>query len=119
MSNKIALLLLTVSVMMTSVLVASLPQANALIQRDFSITVDTPTTASHGFSKVCGNHLCTMGEHARWINTLWQSQRAGMMASTSGNTNGMSMNGMSMHTMNGTNGMDMKGMTMHTMNGTK
>lgn len=101
MSNKIALLLLTVSVMMTSVLVSSLPQANALIQRDFSILNDTPLTASHGFSKVCGNHLCAVGEHAQWINTLWQSQRAGMIGSTSG-TNGMNMNNMTMHTMTGT-----------------
>lgn len=102
MSSKIALLLLTVSVMMTSVLVASLPQANALIQRDFSILDDTPTTASHGFSKVCGNHICAVGEHAQWINILWQSQRAGMIESTTNSGNGMNMNGMTMHTMNGT-----------------
>ncbi len=102
MSSKIALLLLTVSVIMTSVLVASLPQANALIQRDFSIRDDTPTTASHGISKVCGNHLCAVGEHAQWINTLWQSQRAGMIGSTPSGTNGMNMNNMAMNTMNGT-----------------
>ncbi len=100
MSNKIALLLLTVSVIMTSVLVTSLPQANALIQRDFSIRDDTPTTASHGISKVCGNHICAAGEHAQWINTLWQSQRAGKIVSTSNGEN--TMNHMATSTMNGT-----------------
>ncbi|MDE1814007.1 MAG: hypothetical protein KGH87_02800 [Thaumarchaeota archaeon] len=100
MSNKIALLLLTVSVIMTSVVVASLPQANALIQRDFSIRDDTPTTASHGISKVCGDHLCAPGEHAQWINTLWQSQRAGMIGNTP--SGGNVMHNMAANTMNGT-----------------
>ncbi|MGI0065149.1 MAG: hypothetical protein ACREA5_05340 [Nitrosotalea sp.] len=107
MSNKIALLLLTVSVIMTSVLATSLPQANALIQRDFSILNDTPTTASHGISKVCGIHICAAGEHAQWINTMWQSQRAGKIVST---TTGQSV----MNNMN-----SMNNMTTSTMNGTK
>jgi len=77
MSNKIALLLFTVSVLMTSLLAINLPQVNALTQRDFSVYDDSHTTASYGISKVCGNHLCAPGEHARWINTLWQSQRTG------------------------------------------
>lgn len=77
MSNKIALLLLTVSVLMTSLLVVNMPQVNALTQRDFSVYDDSHTTASYGVSKVCGNHLCSPGEHAQWINTLWQSQKTG------------------------------------------
>lgn len=77
MSNKIALLLLTVSVLMTSLLVVNIPQVNALTQRDFSVYDDSHTTASYGVSKVCGNHLCAPGEHAQWINTLWQSQKTG------------------------------------------
>ena len=77
MSNKLALLLLTVSVLMTSLLVVNMPQANALTQRDFSVYDDSHVTASYGISKVCGNHLCAPGEHAHWINTLWQSQKTG------------------------------------------
>ena len=77
MSNKIALLLLTVSVLMTSLLAANVQPANALTQRDFSVYDDSHTTASYGISKVCGNHLCAPGEHSQWINTLWQSQKTG------------------------------------------
>lgn len=62
---------------MTSLLVVNIPQVNALTQRDFSVYDDSHTTASYGISKVCGNHLCTSGEHALWINTLWQSQKTG------------------------------------------
>lgn len=77
MSNKLAVLLLTVSVLMTSLLVVNMPQVNALTQRDFSVYDDSHTTASYGVSKVCGNHLCAPGEHAQWINMIWQSQKAG------------------------------------------
>ena len=77
MSTKLALFLLTVSVLMTSLLVVNIPQVNALTQRDFSIHDDSLITASYGISKVCGNHLCAPGEHAQWINALWQSQKTG------------------------------------------
>lgn len=77
MSTKLASLLLTVSVLMTSLLVVNIPQVNALTQRDFSIYDDSLITASYGISKVCGSHLCAPGEHAQWINTLWQSQKTG------------------------------------------
>lgn len=77
MSTKIALLLFTVTVLMTSLLAVNLQQANALIQRDFSTYDDSHTTASYGISKVCGNHICAPGEHSAWINTLWQSQKTG------------------------------------------
>jgi hypothetical protein len=77
MSNKIALLLFTVSVLMTSLFVVNMQQANALIQRDFSVYDDSHTTARYGNSKVCGNHICAPGEHSQWINTLSQSQKTG------------------------------------------
>jgi hypothetical protein len=77
MSNKTALLLLTISVLMTSLLLVNLQQANALIQRDFSVYDDSHTTASYGISKVCGNHICAPGEHAQWVKALWDSQRTG------------------------------------------
>ena len=77
MSSKTTLLLLTASVLLTSLLVVNLPQVNALVQRDFSILDDSHTTASYGYSKVCGNHICASGEHMQWLNAVWGSQKAG------------------------------------------
>ena len=77
MSSKTTLLLLTASVLLTSLLVVNLPQVNALVQRDFSILDDSHTTASYGYSKVCGNHICASGEHMQWLNAVWHSQKAG------------------------------------------
>lgn len=77
MSSKTTLLLLTISVMMTSLLAVNLQQANALIQRDFSVYDDSHTTARYGVSKVCGNHICAPGEHSQWVNAMWQSQKTG------------------------------------------
>src|SRR5690349_24934488 len=74
MSGKTTLLLLTASVLLTSLLVVNLPQVNALVQRDFSILDDSHTTASYGYSKVCGNHLCAPGDHTKWLNAVWHSQ---------------------------------------------
>ncbi len=77
MSSKITLLLLTASVLLTSLLVVNLPQVNALEKRDFSIMDDSHTTASYGYSKVCGNHICAPGEHMQWVKAVWQSQKVG------------------------------------------
>ncbi len=77
MSSKTALLLLTISVLMTSLMAVNLQQANALTQRDFSVYDDSHTTALYGNSKVCGNHICAPGEHTQWVKTLWDSQRTG------------------------------------------
>jgi hypothetical protein len=76
MSSKTTLLLLTASVLLASMFAVNLPHVNALIQRDFSILDDSHTTASYGYSKVCGNHLCAVGEHMQWINAIWHSQKA-------------------------------------------
>ena len=76
MSSKTTLLLLTASVLLTSLLVVNLPQVNALEKRDFSIMDDSHTTASYGYSKVCGNHICAPGEHMQWLNAVWHSQKA-------------------------------------------
>jgi hypothetical protein len=76
--TKVALMLFTASVLMTTLLVVNLPQANALIQRDFSIYDDSHTTASYGSSKVCGIHLCSYGEHAKWSIAMSMAQRGEM-----------------------------------------
>ena len=75
MSNKIALMLFTASVLMTTLLAVNIPQASALIQRDFSIYDDSHTTASYGSSKICGNHICSYGEHAKWSIAMSMAQR--------------------------------------------
>ena len=72
MSNKIALLMFTVAVLLVSTAVMTLPQASALQQGN---TMKNISTASFGNSLVCGDHKCKPGEHSAWYNALWQSQR--------------------------------------------
>ncbi|MDH2907619.1 MAG: hypothetical protein PXX83_05960 [Candidatus Nitrosotalea sp.] len=72
MSNKIALLLFTTSVLLTSVIAVFVPQANALTP---STRFDTISTASFGHSVVCGDHVCAPGEHTAWIDAMWASQK--------------------------------------------
>ena len=43
----------------------TIPESNALIQRDFIYVNDQHLTASTGNTKVCGNHLCISGEWER------------------------------------------------------
>jgi hypothetical protein len=72
MSKKLALLLFTTSVLLTSVIAVFVPQANALTQ---STRFDTITTASFGHSVVCGDHVCVPGEHTAWVDAIWGSQK--------------------------------------------
>ncbi len=72
MSKKIALLLFTTSVLLTSVIAVFVPQASALTQ---STKFDTINTASFGHSVVCGDHVCAPGEHNAWVNAVWSSQK--------------------------------------------
>ncbi len=72
MSKKLALLLFTTSVLLTSVIAVFVPQANALTQ---STKFDSISTASFGHSVVCGDHVCAPGEHTAWINAMWASQK--------------------------------------------
>ncbi|MEO9276453.1 MAG: hypothetical protein ABI340_01550 [Nitrososphaera sp.] len=73
MSTKIALLLFTTAVLLTSFAVVAIPPASALTQNTFD---DSHTTARFGNSKVCGDHLCAPGEHAKWVQALNDAQRA-------------------------------------------
>ena len=72
MSNKIALLMFAVAVLLVSSTVMALPQASALEKGN---TMKNISTASFGNSLVCGDHKCKPGEHTAWYNSLWQSQR--------------------------------------------
>ncbi len=73
MSTKIALLLFTTAVIVTSFAVVAIPPASALTRNTFD---DSHTTARFGNSKVCGDHLCAPGEHAKWVQMLNDAQRA-------------------------------------------
>jgi hypothetical protein len=72
MSNKIALLLFTATVLLASFAAMSVPQASALTKSTWN---DNISTASYGNSVVCGDHKCTSGEHTKWVNAIWQSQK--------------------------------------------
>ncbi len=116
MSKKLALLLFTTSVLLTSVIAVFVPQANALTP---STKFDTITTASFGHSVVCGDHVCAPGEHTAWVDAMWASQKVttgkvgsapygeDVMAALAGSAS-FHANG-NMSTMNGT--MNMNNMT--------
>jgi|GEM_PF-6869015 len=72
MSNKAALLMFAVTVLLASTAIMTIPQASALEKSDVMRNI---STASYGNSLVCGDHKCKPGEHASWYNALWQSQR--------------------------------------------
>jgi hypothetical protein len=72
MSNKVALLLFTTSVLLTSFAAVFVPQVNALTPSTWN---DNISTASYGNSVVCGDHKCAPGEHTKWVNAIWQSQK--------------------------------------------
>lgn len=72
MSNKIALLAFTASVLFVSFAMMVIPQASALTNSG----VDTShvTARFEGNLKVCGSHLCAPGEKTFWDKTVWGSQ---------------------------------------------
>ena len=72
MSNKVALLLFTTAVLLTSFAAVFVPQASALTKSTWN---DNISTASYGNSVVCGDHKCAPGEHTKWVNAIWQSQK--------------------------------------------
>lgn len=72
MSNKMTLLLFSVTVLLVSSAVVAIPQANALTKSNVMTWI---STASYGNDKVCGDHKCTPGEHTKWTNAVWQSQK--------------------------------------------
>lgn len=72
MFNKTALLLFTTAVLLTSVAVMHVPQANALTK---GVTVNNISTTSFGNSIVCGDHKCAPGEQTKWQNAVWLSQK--------------------------------------------
>ena len=76
MSNKIGLLMFAATVLLTSVAIMTIPQASAL-EPSRVATHYYISTASYGNSVVCGDHKCAPGEHTKWVNAVWQSQKSG------------------------------------------
>lgn len=72
MSKKTAVFLFATSVLLASFAVTSIPQASALTKSNWFENI---STASYGNSKVCGDHVCAPGEHSKWMNAVWQSQK--------------------------------------------
>ena len=75
MSNKMALLLFTTSVLLTSFAAMSIPQASAL--NNNGVDNSHVTARFEGDMKVCGSHLCTHGEKTAWDLSVWGSQNIG------------------------------------------
>ena len=72
MSNKIALLMFAVTVLLASSAIMAIPQANALTKSNVMTYI---STATYGNSLVCGDHKCAPGEHTKWVDAIWQSQK--------------------------------------------
>lgn len=64
-----------VTVLLVTSVAVTMPQANALTKGN---TMKNISTASYGNSLVCGDHKCAPGEHTKWVNAVWQSQKLGV-----------------------------------------
>lgn len=60
------------TVLLASTAIMIVPQASALTQATVRNFI---TTASHGSSNICGDHVCAPGEHTKWYDATWQSQK--------------------------------------------
>lgn len=81
MSNKIALLIFATTVLLASTAIMTVPQASALTKGNMMWNI---ATASYGNSNICGDHKCAPGEHTKWVNGVWQSQKIGYGKITAG-----------------------------------
>jgi hypothetical protein len=69
MSKNISLLLFTTSVLLASFAVLIIPQASALNLNPVDNShVTARFTSEH---KICGAHLCILGEKTRWEQSVW------------------------------------------------
>lgn len=76
MQVKLVSLLFVTAVLASSFMASILPSANALTARtDFS---NRHTSASKGYSDICGDHKCLPGERTQWLNRMSELQRQGV-----------------------------------------
>ncbi len=84
MKVKLLSILIVTAILVTSFVSTSVPVASALTQRtDFS---DRHTTASRGYSNICGDHVCAPGEKTQWLNRMSSLQREGVGKINQGET---------------------------------
>lgn len=73
MSNKIVLLFVA-TILLASFAVMLVPQANALINRDYTIRNPTHTTTRTVIhSMICGDHICLPGQKTGWEKSVFES----------------------------------------------
>ena len=71
MTRNILVFTITLSLVL-SVMIVSSQQASALeVRTDF---YNRHTTASHGDSRICGDHFCVAGEKQKWTHVIWGLQ---------------------------------------------
>jgi len=75
MSKKLALILFSTSVLLTSFAAMVVPQASALVNSTYDNSHVTARFESE--HKVCGNHVCAPGERTNWEKSVWGSQKMG------------------------------------------
>jgi len=77
MTNKTRILgvLLILPLLSIVAITADIPSASALTKRDFSVLNDQHTTASYGYSMICGDHVCSSGEFSKMQQLLSQAQQ--------------------------------------------
>jgi len=69
--TKILIFTVMLSLVLSVTIIPS-QQASALeVRTDF---YDRHTTASHGDSRICGDHFCAAGEKPKWMQAIWGSQ---------------------------------------------
>lgn len=121
MSKKIALLMFTMFVILASFVVMTVPQANALINRDYTIRNPTHNTASTVMhSVVCGNHICLPGQKTGWEKSMFESHsmNSGKPVATHGTVVMQKMTGKTEQKTTSENMIPMNSMRM-TTNGTE
>jgi hypothetical protein len=64
----------TIAILMTSLLVQTIPASGLLEKRDFGYLTDQHLTASLGNNKVCGDHMCGVGEWSKLQENLNKAQ---------------------------------------------
>ena len=94
MSNKIALLLFTTSVLLTSFAVVAIPQVSALNENLNVYYNPSPMERSHvtdrfnSAEKICGDRLCAHGERTAWEKAVWDHQNKSQGKITSSKQHG-------------------------------
>jgi hypothetical protein len=78
--SKLPMMMFIAAILIASVVVLTVPAANALIKRDYYYLNDQHLTARFGNTQVCGDHMCAPGE--------WDKLQASLAAAQLGHQGG-------------------------------